>query len=369
MTIFLDTSPLVNANSIRGVGVYTRFLSRELQKLESKDFQLVTNEDPGFEQLAARTKADIIHYPFFDLFFHTLPLRFFRASKPKVVVTIHDVIPLVFPRQYYPGVKGTLRNVLQRVALSHVDAVITDSKASQRDIQRLLQVPESKLHVVYLAGNPEIQKASQPQVTSARKKYTLPEKYALYVGDINYNKNIPELIKAMSLLDKSLHLVCVGKNFRPYPTPEWQRIAQAIDHFQVQNRVHFITELGSEANQSLSAIYTGASCYVQPSLYEGFGLPVLEALQCETPVVCAKNSSLIEVGGEVVEFVGTTAQEIANGVMNVLAMNSRYTTLGWKQQVKKHLEQFTWQQATKRNLHVYNKVLYEDDQISQLQLV
>src|SRR5260221_10500574 len=98
LNIFIDTSPLQNANAIRGVGVYTRLLTKELEKKKSvrvfSDFNLIKNE-----------KVDIIHYPYFDLFFATLPFR----KKAKTIVTIHDVIPLVFPKQYPSGIRGLLK--------------------------------------------------------------------------------------------------------------------------------------------------------------------------------------------------------------------------------------------------------------------
>lgn len=366
MIVLLDTSPLTNANSIRGVGVYTRFLSRELKKLETNDLKIITSDDPGLEHFANKPRADVVHYPFFDLFFHTLPIRPLLSGslrsrdvlptawgdrQKRTVVTIHDVIPLLFPEQYPVGIRGKLHHQLQRLALSQIDAVVTDSQASKNDIVRLLNVPSDKVHVVYLAGNPEIKSVVSSQVSGVKRKYKLPQKYLLYVGDINYNKNIPELIKSLTFIDESVHLVCVGKNFKPQAIPEWQRIQLIVESEKLKDRVHFISNLGSNANQDLSAIYTGAECYVQPSLYEGFGLPVLEALQCETPVVCAKNSSLTEIGGQVVEYVLTDAKSIAKGIQIVL--HSKYKTQSWKTAVRKHLENFSWVQTAKQTSQVY----------------
>lgn len=356
MKVLLDTSPLSNANSIRGVGVYTRFLSQELEKLEDQAFEIFTSFDEVHEQVAARGNVDIVHYPFFDLFFHTLPITF-GVKKDKTVVTIHDVIPLLYPYHYRIGIRGRVHHFLQRQALAQVDAVITDSEASKADIVRLLNVPKQKVHVVYLAGNPEIKALGTRHLAIVKDKYSLPERFILYVGDINYNKNIPQLVKALTLVDKSVHLVCVGRNFHEQNIPEWNAIESAISTNRLQNRIHFVTELGSEASHDLSAIYSMAKCYVQPSLYEGFGLPVLEALQCEAPVVCAKNSSLIEIGGEVVQFVNTDYKSIAEGIEKVIINSDHYKSATWKAKVKRHLQQFSWQKTAQQTKDIYFTLL------------
>ncbi|MBD3279132.1 MAG: glycosyltransferase [Candidatus Pacebacteria bacterium] len=344
LKVLLDTSPLANANSIRGVGMYTRFLT---QALEQRSDLIVKRSG----ELANGFQPDVIHYPYFDLFFNTLPL----IKRAKTVVTVHDVIPLKFPDHYPAGVKGKLRFFKQKKALQRVEAVITDSQASQKDILKHLAVVPEKTHVVYLAPNPNLQKTSQKQLNAVRRRYKLPQSYILYVGDINYNKNLPQLIKAVRELPYNIKLVCVGRNFQPQGIPEWQWIEAQLALSDVGKRVKFITDVVGEADQDLSAIYTGALVYVQPSLYEGFGLPVLEAMRCETPVVCARNSSLIEVGGEQVEFVQPQAESIAQGVQQVLSWSAKkrqqrvQTALSWS-------KTFSWQLVAEQTSKVYHQL-------------
>ena len=343
--VFIDTSPLQNTNAIRGVGVYTRLLTQALQKRKSiqifSDFNLVKNE-----------RIDVTHYPYFDLFFPTLPLH----KKTKTVVTIHDVIPLVFLKQYKPGLKGLLKLLRQRIALRSVDAVITDSEASQKDILKYLRLRAAKVHVVYLAANPDLKPVTEIEFQNVSRHYHLPEKYILYVGDINYNKNLAQLIKALKYLPEEIHLVCVGKNFMPQEIPEWKVVETQLALSDVTQRVQFISEVGGDATAVLSAIYSGAEVYVQPSLYEGFGLPVLEAMNCKTPVVCAQNSSLMEVGGEFVKYVQTDAESIAQGVKEVLEW-SPAKRARWVGEALDWAQHFSWPKTADKTIEVYKSII------------
>ncbi|MEO8581133.1 MAG: glycosyltransferase family 1 protein [Patescibacteria group bacterium] len=361
MKVLLETSPLRNANAIRGVGVYTKFLSQELEKLQNTQDEYFTSEDIGLEQFNAfmsKKGIDIIHYPYFNLFQQTLPLpainQFLGRSSQKVVVTIHDVIPLLYPTHYPVGIAGNVGLFLQKQALKSVAAVITDSQTSKQDITRYLPVPQQKITAIPLAGNPEIKKSSAHVVAQIRKRYDLPNQYLLYVGDINYNKNIPELVKALALVDSNIHLVCVGANFKPLPIPEWKAIEVQLS--SVSNRVHFITNVPKEDTESLSAIYTAAEAYVQPSLYEGFGLPLLEAMQCGTQVISSNTPALLEIGGNGVEFVGLQHADIANGIKRVINLSSaeknKRVALN-----NETLYRFSWKKAAQETVQVYRNIL------------
>jgi alpha-1,3-rhamnosyl/mannosyltransferase len=343
--VLLDTSPLGNGNALRGVGMYTRLLKAEL--LLRNDVQVFDNQSPSNK----KESAEIIHYPFFDLFFLTLP--FFQ--KKKTIVTIHDVIPLLFPKNYPTGIKGRLRFWCQRLALRSVNAIITDSHASEKDIIKYLGVPKNKMHIIYLAANPHLKPAAAAEIKATKQKYELPERYMLYVGDINYNKNIPQLIKSLKFLPEDVHLVCVGKNFRQQEIPEWKSIETQIALTNAAPQIKFLTEISGDADAELSALYSGAEVYVQPSLYEGFGLPVLEAMCCRAPVVCAKNSSLIEVAGKCAEFVEPEAESIAEGVKNVLNW-SRKEREEKEDEAQKWASTFQWSKVAEGTVEVYKKV-------------
>lgn len=345
LKILIDVRPLDSGHAVRGVGMYTRFLSEALEKHPGVEIYRSSLENTP-------RKVDVVHYPFFDLFFPTLPL----LKRSKTFVTIHDVIPLIFPEFYPPGKRGLVAFARQKLALKNVAGVITDSETSKRDIMKYLGVPAEKITVVYLAANPFLKPPSVQELQAFRRKNKLPKDYILYVGDINYNKNLPQLIKALKFLPPSLKLVCVGKNFKPQEIPEWQAIEAQMALSNVAKRVIFLPDILSDEYASLSALYSGAAVYVQPSLYEGFGLPVLEAMRCKTPVVAAGNSSLLEIGEGVVHFTGNTAEELAQGIQAILDFSPSKRS-AWVTKALQKEQQFTWQKTAEKTIEAYRKAL------------
>lgn len=341
--VLFPNSANSSLHAVRGVGRYTQQLAVALQA--GGAVQLITAKD--------KLHPDIIHYPFFDLFFPTLSIHFLA----KTVVTIHDVIPLVFPDHYPVGKRGKLNFVRQKLALKFASAVITDSKHSKIDLETYLGLKEQQIGVIPLAPAGQFEPQSDKKIESVRRQFGLPHQYILYVGDINYNKNLPQLIKSLKYLPWNIQLVCVGKSFYPHNIPEWQVIANQIALSNVEKRVKFITNLQVDQFEELSAIYTGAICYVQPSIYEGFGLPVLEAMACKSPVVCAQISSLIEVtGGEYAFYAQPTAEGIAEAVMRVLDL-SQTARKNWLQAAYAWSQTFTWAKTAEQTLAVYQKIL------------
>ena len=336
----LDTSPLVTAHKTRGIGFYTRFLRDALAK--RGDVELVTKEQ----------EAEIIHYPFFDLFFNTLPLK----PNKKIVVTIHDVIPLVFPKNYKPGVKGSLRLLAQIGKLRFVKAVITDSKNSKKDILNYLKVPFEKVYPIYLAPNPEIKPADAQLKAKVKRKFALPKKYLLYVGDINYNKNIPFLIKSLKYLPYEFKLVLVGKNFVPQDIPEWQAIEKQLALSDVKKRVKFLTTVDSSSE--LAAIYSQALVYVNPSLYEGFGLPVLEAMRAKTPVISLKNSSIPEIAGDKIIYLEKENPEELAELIEALDRWPKTKRMRWVSSAYKHSLKFSWEKTAAETVRVYQTIIH-----------
>lgn len=344
-TILIDTTPLSGGHAIRGVGTYTRLLIEALRHESNFEIHLSG-------QQTLKTKPDIIHYPFFDLFFPTLPM----LRPAKTVVTIHDVIPLLFPEFYPVGKRGKIAFYRQKLLLKTVDAIITDSATSKEDIMRELDIAEKNITVIPLAANPAITTPTEQIIRRVKRDLKLPKQYVLYVGDINYNKNVPQLIKAMKLLPEKLHLVLVGKNFFPQEIPEWRWIEAQIALSDVADRVHMITTVQADDTEAMSAIYSEAIAYVQPSLYEGFGLPVLEAMQCNVPVIASNRSSLPEVGGEVIQLTEPTADAFASAILEVLdwSMSKREQVLRKQRQWVKH---FSWQQTAELTAQVYQQLV------------
>ncbi|MFZ5376491.1 MAG: glycosyltransferase family 4 protein [Patescibacteria group bacterium] len=349
MRVLIDTSPLLSGHAHRGVGSYTRNLANELEKIPGLELAKSTNKKDS------DCNPDIIHYPFFDLFFDTLPIQ----KKTKTIVTIHDVIPLIFPDHYKPGKKGFLRFLKQKLSLKGVDLIITDSKNSKNDIVKYLKINPNKISVVYLAANPNLNPASQEEILRIKKRFLLPRNYILYVGDINYNKNLPQLIKSLKYLPPTIKLVCVGKNFIEQDIPEWKWIKTQMALSDVESRVKFVSNVSADDYESLSSIYSGATAYVQPSLYEGFGLPVLEAMKCGTPVVCSHNSSLIEVGGERVLFAEPNAESLARKIDEIITW-SEDQRQDFVKKALKWSESFSWKKTAHQTFKLYQNLLHNE---------
>ncbi|MFH1601913.1 MAG: glycosyltransferase family 1 protein [Candidatus Shapirobacteria bacterium] len=351
MRIAFDISPLESGHKIRGIGLYTRNLVYELKKLIKKtgwSFNEV-NLNTGTKELNA---YDLIHYPYFDLFFISLPM--FKPTK--LVLTIHDIIPLLYPKHYPPGIKGKIKFQIQKSLLKKVDAVITDTKASKEDIVKYLDYPEDKIYPVYLGTDKKFKKIPTPKrYNQLRRKYNLPNKFVLYVGDVNYNKNLVRLAKACKAIDTAL--VIVGK----------QAVVEEFDkqHPEMKTWTEFLSKykshpdikrLGYIKDEELVGLYNCASVYCQPSLYEGFGLPVLESMSCGCPVVCAKTPALEEIAGNAALYANPySSRDIASKLSNILEdpkIKNILINKGYK-----NLKRFSWEKCARETLDVYRKVL------------
>jgi glycosyltransferase involved in cell wall biosynthesis len=330
MNIAIDTTPLNAAHGGRGVGSYTRNLIEALQKYESQhSYKLFTRIQK------VPKDVDLVHYSYFDPFFLTLPM-----NKPKpTVVTVHDLIPLIFPDRFPPGIRGSFKWRLQKLSLVGAKRIITDSKNSAHDIVRILGFPDDRIDVVYLAPAPGF--TAIPESSSKRP-------FVLYVGDVNWNKNIPGLLEGFSKV-ADVDLVLVGGAFMDMKLKETKEINRLITVLGIGGRTR---NVGYVSQNELRALYSTAACLVQPSFYEGFGLPVLEAMACGCPVVSTRNSSLSEIAGPAIEIT-TDAQSIADGIHIALGLN-RSTQVN---EQFKWLEQFSWQKTAALTVAAYEKAV------------
>jgi glycosyltransferase involved in cell wall biosynthesis len=346
MKIAIDTSPLESGHKVRGVGFYLKYLNDALvQYYPDYTYTFFTHKDQIPE------KIDVIHYPYFDPFFLSLPIM----KKHKTVVTVHDLTPLVFPEAFPAGIKGRIKWQIQKKALQQVDAVIADSESSKKDIIRLAGIPAEKIHVVYLAAGEEF--SSTKHFTAKNellKKHKLPESFALYVGDVTWNKNVPRIIEAAG--EAGIPLVMVGKALTETEfdrSNPWNSDRIKIQDLTNDNKQ--VYRLGFLPGEELVGLYKAATVFVMPSLYEGFGLPVVEAMSSGCPVITAKAGSLSEVAGDGVYFVDPeNTHAIANGFKKVFSDETLRKTLSQKgvMQAKK----FSWKKAAGETAHVYETV-------------
>ena len=219
---------------------------------------------------------------------HEIPLGIKKTGIPSVV-TIHDLIFLKFP-QYFRLIDRLIYKFKSEYSCTHADQIIAISEQTKRDIISFFNVDEEKIQVVYQSCDESFKTRVQPQIRLAVKdKYALPDQYILNVGTIETRKNLLTLIQALPAIPASCKLIVVGKE-----TAYKELVLQEIDKRSLNDRVLFLKDVPFT---DLPAIYQMASLFVYPSFYEGFGIPIIEALYSEVPVVAATGSCLEEAGG------------------------------------------------------------------------
>lgn len=237
------------------------------------------------------------------------------------VLTIHDMTLWLFPHYHYPKRLLAMRPILP-LAARRAAAVITVSQSARADIIRLLNLPAGKVHAIYEAPAPIFHPLPFGPALAAVRRRQLPARFLLYVGTIEPRKNLVRLLEAFARLGPACphHLLLVGQ--RGWKDDE---VFAAVARLELAARVHF---LGFIADDELAALYNLAEALVFPSLYEGFGLPVVEAMACGTPVIASNRGALAEVAGGAAELVDPTdIASIAAGLERVLLSPDRRAEL------------------------------------------
>ncbi len=258
-------------------------------------------EQITFARACQREHVDIAHVPYFA------PPLFSRAP---LVVTIHDLIPMLLPL-YRGSVLVRAYTQLAALGARRAHAIIADSEHSKRDIVQRLKIDPARVHVVYLAADASYRPADPAQIDAVRRKYNLPEKFVLYLGGYDQRKNVRVIIEAFARL-RDLHAqgyrlvlggVMLGADSEFFPDP--RRIARDVGaHGGAPLPDDAIQYLGWVDEADKPALYSSATLFVFASLYEGFGLPPLEAMACGAPVICSNASSLPEVVGDLRQAQG-----------------------------------------------------------------
>lgn len=343
MKVALIKPPIIG-HELRGTGVYTNELYKNLVKIGAD----VTLTDWNSKCL----NFDVIHFPFFDPFFLTLP---FIVPVPSLV-TIHDLIPLRFPNYFPRGIKGALKLLFQKESAKKKQLILTDSIASKNDIMRFFGMSDARIEVIYLGVSDLFKKIQHSgNLINAKKKFSLPEKFILHVGDVNYNKNIPALINAFKIIMEkypAYHLVLVGQGFI---NPS-DALSELLDQIRILNLQSKVIRYSNLKETDLVSFFNLAKLYVQPSLSEGFGLPVLEAFACQTPVVSSLSDSLREIAeGCVIAVDPNSVRSISEGL--VTALSDRLLTDKNVQHGLKRAGQFTWESTALKTFETYKRTL------------
>ena len=292
-------------------------------------------------EVLLREKIDLYHIP------NTMPLL---GRTIPTVVTILDLVDLRVRK--YGVLRTAYRSLVNFIAAHLADHVLTVSENSKRDIVRLLRIPESKVTVVYPGVGEEFHPLDRKECKDyLASKYSITGDFLLAPGGLSRNKNIPGLLAAMRLLKESGRLeslVLLGD----IEDREFKYVVVDVQQSGLDGTVILP---GFVPREDLPAFYNAAFLVVYPTLYEGFGFPVLEAMACGTPVVTSNNSSLPEVAGGVALLVDPrNPEEIADAVQRLLTdetLRAELSSLGLL-----HARQFTWEKAAKETLDVFLEV-------------
>jgi glycosyltransferase involved in cell wall biosynthesis len=294
-------------------------------------------------RILSRYKVDLLHSPHF-----LLPL----VRPCPAVATIHDVIYMACPEDL-PSLPGrlyyrTMMNACSRMATR----IITDSKHSKDEIVRYLHADSSKIEVIYPAVDPFFQSGADPaEVASVRSRFGIDRDYILCVGIYKPRKNHARLLKAFQLLLETgvqSQLVIAG------PLGEGKPILQRLAaEFGI---AEYVVSTGFVNDADLRALYSDARVYVCPSLYEGFGFTVLEAMACGAPVVCSSSTSLPEVAGKAaLYFDPHKPEEIAIQLGRAFSNDSVRASL--MADGRSNLLRFNWAETARQTLAVYRQAL------------
>jgi glycosyltransferase involved in cell wall biosynthesis len=291
----------------------------------------------------AREGVRLVHEPHYVL----PPLLRCRS-----VVTIHDCIHLMFP-EYLPNklayvyAKGSMWSASKKA-----DRILTVSEASKRDILRFFNVPPDKVEVIYNAIDERfLGPADAARMELVKQRYQLDHPFVLYVGNIKPHKNIERLIDAFGRARHQCHdnlkLIIIGDEISKYPA-----LRQSVHKHKLDKHVRF---LGFQPMETLAAFYRLARAFVFPSLYEGFGLPPLEAMACGTPVVTSNVSSLPEVAGGAALLVDPYDEDaIATAITRAVTDESLRADM-----IRRGIERarsFSWPQSVKKIHDIYMQV-------------
>ncbi len=291
-------------------------------------------------------RADLFHGPSF-----TLPPSFIPS-----LLTVHDLSFLRYPQGAHPALLAWLSRAVPR-SLRRARHVLADSENTRSDLIELMGVPAGRITVIGAGVDERFRPVTDPAILAdVRARYRLSDRFILGISTLEPRKNFTGLIAAFNRLATTtdrpssvddLHLVIAGGKGWLYDD-----IFAEADASPVRERIHFT---GFVADEDLPALYTRADLFAFPSHYEGFGIPVLEAMACGTPVVCADNSSLPEVAGDAALLVAATDTDALADAMQRLLVDTSLRT-GLIERGLAQVRKYTWEGAARRLLEVYEAV-------------
>ncbi len=301
-------------------------------------------EQRGYPAVVRQVGADIAHIPYWGPPLSTKPAR--------LVCSVLDIIPLAL-REYRGGVGTKLYTSLVSAGAKGAAHILTLSEDSKQDIIEHLDIPTEKITVTYLAVDDRFHPTlGQEHDETVRQKYDLPEEFALYLGSYDIRKNVHNLLLAWTYAGPSLGedvpLVLAGRTPKAWKPPRFPDLHQYAKDLDIERYVIWLGEIDEKDKPSL---YRLAKVFVFPSRYEGFGLPVLEAMACGTPVVAGEASSIPEVTGEAAYLVDPNdARAMGGAILAMLIQDDLHAHLS--NAGRGQVTNFSWRKTAQRTLEV-----------------
>lgn len=296
----------------------------------------------GISRRLSRDGVDIFHG-----LSHELP--HFIPKRVKKVVTMHDLIVWRYPHLY-----KMFDRVVYRTKMRHsckiADIVVAASEQTKRDLQDILLVPEEKIRVVYQSCDPIFwQSVTEEAKSAVRERYHLPQHYIICVGTIERRKNQAAVVETLAALPDDLHLVIVGGHRTKY----YDIMLETIKRLGLENRVHIIDKA---VFPDFPALYSCAEMSMYVSEFEGFGIPVLESMCCDIPVITSNVSSMPEVGGEAALYVNPNdTNDIAEKAFQIL--NNADLCANLVSKGREQRQKFTSAKISQQILSIYRELL------------
>jgi len=322
-------------NSRYDLAALARYPNVELVHADLPTLSLA--EQLRLPSLISKLSLDILHSPYY--------VKPYRLPIPSIL-TLYDTIPTRYPA-YYPRHTRLFIRLLKRLALRSVAHCIAISENTKADFVRHYGVVPERITAIPLAVDDHFRPVEPATIAAVRTRYRLPPDYVLYLGINKPHKNLVRLIDALSWIThhgSRITLIIAGAWDPRYPEPR-----RRVEALGLESVVRF---LGPVPEEDLPALYSGAIAFVFPSLYEGFGLPVLEAMACGVPVACSNTSSLPEIVGEAaLTFDPMDVQAIAAALSRLLNDASLRAEL--RQRSLERARCFSWAETARRTLKVY----------------
>ncbi|GAA3403008.1 glycosyltransferase family 4 protein [Paenibacillus hodogayensis] len=379
MNIFIDAQPLLGA--VSGISNYIRNLYDNLLNYNDNELILFFNrisKNVTLDKLPIKIRDNTQYYnsryPYkiirrmttpnflynipFDFFcekestiFHGTNFTHIPSTNKKTVITIHDLAYMIYPETTNEKIYRHHSNWVPYSA-QQATKIIAVSSHTKNDIMNLLHVPEEKIEVIYLAAEARFRPIDKDAVHRVLNKYQLPDQYLLFVGTLEPRKNLICLLESFLLLNKNCNfphkLVIVGaKGWKYNPIFEW------VKNNGLEKKVIFT---GFVEDEDLPAIYNGADVFLMPSLYEGFGLPILEAMQCGTPVIGSNNSSICEIiDTNGILLPHDDYEQWATNICTLLSNEEQKN--GYKKLSLQRATNFSWKKTAHETKTLYEKML------------